>query len=66
MKNRTVWITRAAIERGAQAIYRHSGWDRKWREIAPAGRSRYRRAALDAIIAAIPDAVRQVGSRKPR
>jgi hypothetical protein len=61
-----LWITRRAIEKGALALYKHSGWDRAWKDIAPAGRRRFRQAALDAIIAAIPNAVRQVGARKPQ
>lgn len=65
MKRRqTIWISRTAIEKAAQAIYRHAGWDRKWSEIAPEGRKRFRKAAADAIFTAIPMAVRQIGLRR--
>lgn len=58
---KTLWITRPMIEKGARALYRSAGWDRKWRDIDPSGRRRFREAALSAIIAAIPHAVRKVG-----
>ena len=61
---RPLWITRAMIERAARAIYRCSGWDRKWNEIDPSGRRRYRKAAIDAIFAAHPNAIRRVRSKK--
>lgn len=51
------------IERAARAIYRCSGWDRKWNEIDPSGRRRYRKAAIDAIFAAHPNAIRRVRSK---
>lgn len=54
-------ITRAMIDRGARALYRSAGWDRKWTEIPPETRRRFREAALSAIIAAIPNAIRKVG-----
>lgn len=56
-----LWITRGMIERGARALYREAGWDRPWNEIDPSGRKRFRHAALAAIIAAIPHAVRKIG-----
>lgn len=58
---RPLWITRSMIEKAARALYREAGWDRPWKEIAPEGRVRFRRAALSAIIAAIPNAIRKIG-----
>jgi hypothetical protein len=58
MSGGMIKVTRTMIERGARAIYRNAGWDRAWKDIAPEGRRRFRKAALDAIIAAIPNAIR--------
>jgi hypothetical protein len=58
MKTKLVRVTRRMVERGALAIYRNAGWDRPWKEIAPSARSRFRKAAVEAIIAAIPTAIR--------
>jgi hypothetical protein len=57
-------ITRAMVERGARAIYKHAEWGIPWKDITPSGRRRFRKVALDAIIAAIPTAIRV--KTKPR
>ena len=60
-------VTRAMIEKGARAVYGHAGWGTPWMEIAPAGRRRFRAAALECIIAAIPNAIRVTRRvKKPR
>lgn len=55
---RMIKITRPMIEKGARALYKSAGWDRPWKEIDPSGRRRFRQAALNTIIAAIPTAIR--------
>ncbi len=59
-------ITPRMVDKGARAIYKHASWDRAWKDIAPQGRSRFRRIAIDAIIAAIPNAICVIGRAKKR
>lgn len=51
-----VKVTRQMVDRAARALYKRAGWERAWKDIDPSGRRRFREAALDAILAAIPTA----------
>lgn len=57
-------VTRAMVERGARTIHKHAGWDVPWKDIAPSARSRFRKAAIATIIAAIPNAIAAKSGRK--